>query len=164
MSSEQSPPPVNIASALSGSMGEEASVLRPVSLRQKGPTLSLLGGRRKDSDPIRPVEIVNGTQETASHRRSTSGKNGARRSILRNPLTENSTGMNGDWGVNLAMKKSSEAPPAVSEIPNNNKNDSSEPEVGKRGSVRKRLSMLRLGGGGGKKGGGGRGLGSLDEE
>lgn len=159
--SDRSPPQANIASALGASLGEEASVLRPVSLRQRGPTLSILGGRRKDSDPSRPTELLNGTNDKTSHRRSGSSKDFSRRSILRNTIPETASRPENtpDWGASLGLRKSSDKA-AVNEI---STKVSGEPEaaLGKRGSVRKRLSMLRIGGGGAKKGGN---MSSLDEE
>ena len=166
--SEKTPPAMNMASTLNTSAGEqEASVLRPVSLRQRGPTLSILGGRRKDSDPTRPAEPLNGITEIPAHRRSASSKEDARRSILRNPLTDvGSPVQNGgtDWSASLGLRKSTDRA-RVSEVAAGPGQEPQQQEqeqtaIGKRGSVRKRLSMLRIGGGA-KKGGN---MGSLDEK
>jgi dedicator of cytokinesis protein 3 len=170
--SEKSPP--NIASALNGEAGEEASIMRPVSLRQRGPTLSILSGRRKDSDPARPAELTNGTVEANSHhRRSTSSKDRNRRSLFRNPVASIGDAIDSKtstWEATLgaARKSFDQATTAVSEVPSNHlqpEDGGGDAELGKRGSVRKRLSMLRLGGGGGGKKNKGPGMmGSLDEE
>jgi hypothetical protein len=165
--SEKTPPPMNMASTLNGSVEQEASVLRPVSLRQRGPTLSILGSRRKDSDPARPAEPLNGIAEHPAHRRSASSKDDSRRSILRNPSSDvGSPVLNGgtDWGTSLGLRKSTDRP-RVSEV---SASAGQQPQqqgqeqvgVGKRGSVRKRLSMLRIGGGAKKTSN----MGSLDEE
>ncbi|KAK0389792.1 hypothetical protein NLU13_3365 [Sarocladium strictum] len=169
--SDRSPPPANIASTLNASVGEqEASVLRPVSLRQRGPTVSILAGRRKDSDPSSPQENTNGTTEPLSQSHSTSSKENNRRSLLRNPLADvTHPGENGgtDWGASLGLRRSTDKA-RVTETYSSADPQSKEQErpqqvnIGKRGSVRKRLSLLRIGGSGGTKKSGT--MGSLDEE
>jgi hypothetical protein len=97
-------------------------------------------------------------------RRSESKENN-RRSLLRNPLADMQNENGGtDWtlGLRKSLDKArvhesySDADPKLQQ-----QQEQPQAALGKRGSVRKRLSMLRIGGGGTKKTGN---MGSLDEE
>jgi hypothetical protein len=71
-----------------------------------------------------------------------------------------------DWGASLGLRKSTDKA-RINETFSSADPQLQQPQqqqqagIGKRGSVRKRLSMLRIGGGGTKKTGN---MGSLDEE
>ncbi|TPX08866.1 uncharacterized protein E0L32_009684 [Thyridium curvatum] len=165
-------PPINPANA--GAVVEEVSTVRPVSLRQgRGARLSFLGGRRKDTPPTPQLngegkalsqQQTNGDTESATsdHSGRRSRDNPNRRSFFRAhshdkaPNTsgsmtnghDSSGGTGGDWVTDSGGRQSSDV--------DRDRHDSSAI-----GSVRKRLSMLKLG----KKTSRGNVLmGSLDEE
>lgn len=160
---DQSPPQwTNIAAPLNGTKPEETSIVRQVSLRQRSARLSFLPGRRQqESDQPSQVEKVNGSPESkASHSRSRSfGKGGRRQSLFKSQsmdegFQEDTNGM-GRRGSSasrssLDQKNSIEEHVSNAEIP-----------VAKRqGSVRKRLSLFKLG----KSNKTGGIMGSVDEE
>ncbi|KAK1754419.1 putative dedicator of cytokinesis protein 1 [Echria macrotheca] len=170
-----------------GATTEEVKIVQPVSLRQgRGARLSFLGGRRKDSkhEATPPVPQINGDHGSTNddsgigRSRSLSKENANRRSFFRahGPSDNNqqSTTLNGtemspaiaggprpdisgmDWVSDSAPSGDSHALEKEK-----SHSDHSGTNMLHVGSVRKRLSILRLG----KKSSKGNGLmGSLDEE
>ncbi|KAF7559219.1 hypothetical protein G7046_g4943 [Stylonectria norvegica] len=159
-SNEQSPKQQNMGTTLNGVTTEEASVIQPVSLRQRGARLSFLGGKKKEPDPPAEHEEDSGDPETSSihsHGHSisqTTSKENRRHSFFRVQSTEEK---HHDVPASPLVGKESFEHVVTSEDSGTEK-----PAVlAKKGSVRKRLSMLKIG----KKSGKANGMmGSLDEE
>lgn len=153
-SSEQQSPQRNIAGVLNGVGAEEASIIRPVSAR-RGTRLSFLGGKKKSSQDITnemPLHINGDAEDSSAHGRAMS-KDTTKRSLFR-PSLDNGRGEN---GARVSAERRGSKDDTASA-------DKDEPSPVKRGgSVRKRLSMLKLGGKKSSKNGGGM-MGSLDEE
>ncbi|POR37856.1 Putative dock180 protein [Tolypocladium paradoxum] len=160
-SSDQSPQWPNIASPLNGIKAEEASIVRQVSLRQRGARLSFLGGRKQEPEPTPETERVNGgTDAESTHRRSLSKDTGRRQSIFRSQSIYE--GQN-DNGASQGRRNSSTGKESLDKGPMKDAKtaDLEGPGIVKRGSVRKRFSMLKLGKKSSKTGGV---MGSLNEE
>ena len=154
-------------------MGEEAAVVRQVSVHHpRGTRLSFLGGRKKSNDQrMEGVEQMNGIYEAPSPQGSRSGhshkrshshskdSNQHRQSFFRS----HSGDVNGERrGSNTSGKGSSGDRRNSQDERNPEEKESLGSGLMKRGgSVRKRLSMLKIG----MKGkGGNETMGSLDEE
>jgi dedicator of cytokinesis protein 3 len=149
----------NAGVAVNGVTTEEASVIRPVSKR--GTRLSFLGGSKKKEPelPTEPEE-VNGDIETSSNlsrslSQGQSKEQGRRHSFFRAPSQdekhpESPGGLNGRGSLDQQFGGGDKS----NDKPVENKLSS------KKGSVRKRFSMLKLG----RKGKGNGMMGSLDEE
>lgn len=164
-SGEQSPQWQNIASPLSGSKAEETAVIQQLSLRHRGARLSFLGGRKQESEPAAESEKTNGDSDAgSSHRRSLSRGPGLRRSIFRSqPTEEDHDGRQ----VGSARRSSSVGKDSLdggSVKDGKSATDDEGSGIGKRGSMRKRLSRLnmKLSKRSGK--GAGLAMGSLNEE
>ncbi|KAL6913898.1 hypothetical protein FSST1_011658 [Fusarium sambucinum] len=160
-SSSASPKNKNAGIAVNGVTTEEASVIRPVSKR--GTRLSFLGGSKKKEPelPTEPEE-ANGDIETASNlsrslSQGQSKEQGRRHSFFRAPSQdekhpESPGGLSGRGSLDQQFGGG-----------DNNKNNDKPTEnklASRKGSVRKRFSMLKLG----RKGKGNGMMGSLDEE
>ncbi|RGP76168.1 hypothetical protein FSPOR_290 [Fusarium sporotrichioides] len=149
----------NAGVAVNGVTTEEASVIRPVSKR--GTRLSFLGGSKKKEPelPTEPEE-VNGDIETASNlsrslSQGQSKEQGRRHSFFRAPSQdekhpESPGGLNGRGSLDQQFGGGD----------NSNDKPVENKLASKKGSVRKRFSMLKLG----RKGKGNGMMGSLDEE
>lgn len=161
-------------SSNANNMSAEVSTVQPVSLRQgRGARLSFLGGRKKDAQPGQTQtngdqsQQLNGDAETASSgSRSLSKDNPNRRSFFRAHSSDDQrlprSGTNGtdtsapEWTTESMPRESMDT--AITEKHQSGGDLSGVKSIG---SVRKRLSMLKLG----KKASKGSGLmGSLDEE
>lgn len=161
-------------SSNANNMSAEVSTVQPVSLRQgRGARLSFLGGRKKDAQPGQTQtngdqsQQLNGDAETASSgSRSLSKDNPNRRSFFRAHSSDDQrlprNGTNGtdtsapEWTTESMPRESMDT--AITEKHQSGGDLSGVKSIG---SVRKRLSMLKLG----KKASKGSGLmGSLDEE
>jgi dedicator of cytokinesis protein 3 len=139
---------------------EEASAVQPISFKQRGARLSFLGGRRKESRESNGENVYalgEGDSNTTpnnnpGHQRSV-GKE-PRRSFFRGPSYETTISANPlahsqanagnntpDWYQSVARKSSELV--GILEKNTESRLDDNTP---KRGSVRKRLSMLKLGG------------------
>ncbi|KAF4980600.1 hypothetical protein FZEAL_3413 [Fusarium zealandicum] len=159
-SSEASPKHQNIGTTLNGVTTEEASVIRPVSMRQRGTRLSFLGGKKKEPDlPTEPEEVAGDIETASSHSRSLSRsrskENHHRRSFFRTqPHDDNPPESPGGFSSRGSFEQvgSGDDKAAVNKTGGG---------LGKKSSVRKRFSMLKLG----RKSSKGNGMmGSLDEE
>lgn len=139
---------------------EEAAAVQPISFKQRGTRLSFLGGRRKESRESNGEGVV-GLHEADSNttpnshpgsQRSTGKEN--RRSFFRGPSShetiisakgynhsESTDNSGPDW-VHDAPPKSSERVGVAEKNPEHGAHNST-PRLG---SVRKRLSLLKLGG------------------
>ncbi|KAL0941360.1 sh3 domain containing protein [Colletotrichum truncatum] len=178
-STEQvSPQPQSINGMITnGVIAEEAATVAPIAVRARGTRLSFLGGRRKDSlgqQQTNGDTHVNGdADETVSNRSRSFSKtqeNGNRRSFFRTttatPDAQRTTGGNdatSEWVTDSGGRQSSDLGVSYSEKERQYSDDRSveSPGVVKRGSVRKRLSLLKLG----KKSNKGAGaMGSVHEE
>ncbi|KAF7544942.1 hypothetical protein G7Z17_g9550 [Cylindrodendrum hubeiense] len=157
--SDQSPRQAIIGTPINGVTTEEASVIRPVSMRQKGARLSFLGGKKMQLDlPPEPEESAVDVDTSSSHSRSlshTQSRDNRRHSFFRTQSQEEKH--QDDQHGGFTSRGSFEVVGPVDE-------KSSEKNGGgltKKNSVRKRFSMLKLG----KKTSKGNGMmGSLDEE
>lgn len=137
-SNDRSTPTPGISSVMNGVKTEEASVVRPVSVQQRN-RLSFLN-KRKTSDPLRE-SLVNGDVE------STRKEPAKQASFFRVQSSEERTPTDQTTFDDRRPSETSDKAPSLS----------------KKGSVRKRLSMLKLGGA--KKNSSKQGaMGSLDEE
>ncbi|KAK8094076.1 hypothetical protein PG997_000761 [Apiospora hydei] len=130
---------------------EEASAVQPISVKQRGTRLSFLGGKRKNSKEMSSDgALSNGDAESNSQ--SSRGKDANNRtSIIRAPASDGSvTGNNiisqpegevaaADWAQNVDRKSNE----VVDVYDRNDEKLFITPKIG---SVRKRLSMLRIGG------------------
>lgn len=167
---DQTPPQwTNIAAPLNGTKVEETSIVRQVSLRQRSARLSFLPGRKQQHQQQQPetdqqseTVTVNGSPESkASHRRSRSfGKGARRQSIFKSQsmdegLQDNTSGM-GRRGSS-ASKGSFDRKSSIDE----HVTEAEIPPVKRTGSVRKRLSLFKMGIKSNKSGGV---MGSVDEE
>lgn len=129
-------------------------------MRQRGTRLSFLGGKKKEPDLPTEVEEPAGDAETASsHSPSlsrTQSRDNHRRSFFRTQsLDENAPESPGGFGSRGSFEQ-------IGGSGDNNAADNrSAGLVGKKNSVRKRFSMLKLGRKGSK---GNDMMGSLDEE
>ncbi|CAF3487260.1 unnamed protein product [Fusarium graminearum] len=160
-SSSASPKNKNVGIVVNGVTAEEASVIRPVSKR--GTRLSFLGGSKKKEPelPTEPEE-VNGDIETASNlsrslSQGQSKEQGRRHSFFRAPSQDEKHPESA--GV-LSGRGSFDQQFGGGDNSNHNDKPVENKLASKKGSVRKRFSMLKLG----RKGKGNGMMGSLDEE
>ncbi|KAJ3536568.1 hypothetical protein NM208_g6664 [Fusarium decemcellulare] len=159
-SSESSPKNQKVGTTLNGVTTEEASVIRPVSMRQRGTRLSFLGGKKKEPElPTEPEETAADIETASTHSRSLSHSqskdNGRRHSFFRTQsLDEKHPESPGGFSSRGSFDQTGGGDDkAVENKPGGG--------LGKKNSVRKRFSMLKLG----RKGSKGNGMmGSLDEE
>ncbi|KAK2597971.1 Deoxycytidine kinase 1 [Conoideocrella luteorostrata] len=170
----------NIAGPLNGGQPEEASIVRQVSLKQRSARLSFLPGRRQqENEPSADAEKVNGSPESKiSHSRSRSFGKGRRQNLFRsqsaddgsqenaNPTPKNvkqSTNTDNTIATNGMSRRGSSASKASLDRSSSIEEDMPEKEVPvkRTGSMRKRLSLLKIGMKGNKRGGV---MGSVDEE
>ncbi|KAH7347229.1 hypothetical protein B0T11DRAFT_140488 [Plectosphaerella cucumerina] len=150
--SESSPRPQSIAAILTNGVAvEEAPAVQPVSILQgRGARLSFLGGRKK--------ELTNGDHahaepDTASDRSKSIDKerNNNRRSMIRNGTTEGLNLQlvnteNSEWLTDSGDQRSADARTTGSDRELDEKSlGSNGVGAARLGSVRKRLSMLKLG-------------------
>lgn len=160
-----------------GVLSEEASAVQPVSIRQgRGARLSLLGGRKKDqsSSPqtngVRPTTTHEDGEALNGRTKSMDKDQSSRRSFFRGPAVD-ATSPNGDgtaeaegseWVTESRGRQSSDMRSGDADRENDEQAHSGGGNgLAKKGSVRKRFSMLRLG----KKTSRGNVLmGSVDEE
>ncbi|KAH7155088.1 hypothetical protein B0J13DRAFT_217191 [Dactylonectria estremocensis] len=157
--SDQSPRQAIMATTITGATTEEASVIRPVSVRQKGTRMSFLGGKKMQLDlPPEPEESVVDIETVSSRSRSlsqTQCRDNRRQSFFRTQSLEDQR--QDDQTDGFTSRGSFEVVGAVDE-------KSAEKAGGgltKKNSVRKRFSMLKLGR---KTSKGNEMMGSLDEE
>lgn len=155
---------------------EEASAVQPMSVKQRGTRLSFLGGRRKESkdsnvDNVFSISEEDSASSPMSHPGSQRGMSkDNRRSFFRGPTHEtiitakpyaqaqpNGESHTPDW-VQSVARKSSELV-GIMDKGTEKHMDNGSP---RRGSVRKRLSMLKLGSN--KKGRPNGAMGGVDEE
>ena len=168
------------ASAINGTAAEEVSTVQPVSLRQgRGARLSFLGGRKKDQHSI---SLINedatshpDSEMNLNHARNLSKDNPNRRSFFRAHSNDNrqppinglgSTDMSGangtEWLTDAGLRESSDGLTLEKDKENAFAlNGLAAPS--RVGSVRKRLSLLKIGGTKKQPKGNGT-MGSLDEE
>lgn len=127
-----------------------------MSLKARSGRLSFLGSKRKDSDPPgRDASLINGestdAKPTSSHSGGAAKDNPRRGSFFRVQSADAANDRKDSTDVSSGRRSSE-------------REEGSGPDngLGKKGSVRKRLSLLKLG----KKGGKGTNgtMGSLDEE
>lgn len=142
---------------MNGVKTEEASVIRPISVVQPRNTRLSFLNKRKISDPHRESNAINGEPESpaSSHDRSMSKDNNQRRAsffrVQSSDLNRSGTGDLSNFSEDRRPSQASEKDESASE---------GSSGLTKRGSVRKRLSMLKLG----KKSSKAGLMGSLDEE
>jgi dedicator of cytokinesis protein 3 len=147
-----------MGSPLIGVTTEEASVIRPVSVRHRGARLSFLGGKKKDLDLPPEVEEITGDAETASnHSRSLSHSQS--RDNHRHSFFRTQSGDEKNHG-GFSSRRSLEVVSPVEEKPIGKENIGGGGGLVKKNSVRKRFSMLKLG----RKTSKNTMMGSLDEE
>ncbi|KAI1374865.1 hypothetical protein F4677DRAFT_159436 [Hypoxylon crocopeplum] len=136
---------------------EEASTIQPISMKQRGTRLSFLGGKKKDSQQSNgdASSLKQAKGDSDSNSQVSKGKeNSNRRSIFRTQSNDTNLGSNPyaqsypngivdpstpDWGVDRSRKSK--------EIVDVYEREFDRPNDGGMGfnSVRKRLSMLKLG-------------------
>ncbi|CAM1503997.1 Fc.00g015880.m01.CDS01 [Cosmosporella sp. VM-42] len=158
-SDEQSPKKNATSTTLNGVTAEEASVIRPVSMRQRGTRLSFLGGKKKEPDlPTEIIEEIHGDIETSSTHS---------RNLSRSQSKENQNHRLSFFRTQSIEKHDELTSPisgrgSFEQVSRDEKSfDKSGVALAKKGSVRKRLSLLKLG----KKNTKSNGMmGSLDEE
>lgn len=142
---DQSTLATSIATVVNGNKGDEASVVRPVSVAQRTNRLSILGGKKKPLDePQSPQTPQSPLGRDAAHRASLFQLQSSDHD--RNHSTDQ-LGLSQGHSVTVKGAASDEH------------SFDAEPAA-RKGSVRKRLSMLKLGVMKGK----GNMMGSLDEE
>lgn len=141
---------------MNGGTTEEASVVRPVSLHHRNTRLSFLN-KRKPSESRRDSTHVNGDGGSpgSSHSRGISKDHFRRASFFRVQSGDQKRSTILEQALPSRERSHSEA-----STQDGHASDSA-PSLGKRASVRKRLSMLGIGRKGNKQGGI---MGSLDEE
>lgn len=143
---------------MNGAKGEEVSIVRQVSVHHpKGTRLSFLPGRKKSHDARAEVEGIphSVSDSVVSHRRSLS-KDKVRNNNFWAQSIDNVTSSLERRGSAAGRSSQDKAAPEQTVTP-----EEKDPSVKRGGSVRKRLSMLKLGITGGKQNGI---MGSLDEE
>ncbi|KAK1544818.1 SH3 domain-containing protein [Colletotrichum paranaense] len=168
-STEQvSPQPQSIAGAMTNGVAvEEVSTVQPVAIRQgRGTRLSFLGGRKKESPVLQQTpsdpQTTPEAEDTVSHRSRSFSKtqdnvtitsNANRRSsFFRAPSSDiprvlGSNDATSEWVTDSGGRRSSDAGTNLTEKEREYKDERPVDALGivKRGSVRKRLSMLKLG-------------------
>ncbi|ODA82107.1 hypothetical protein RJ55_00612 [Drechmeria coniospora] len=137
----------NIASPLIGIKAEEASIGQRVSLRQRGTRLSFLAGRRQEPEQTpEPVGVNSGTDMASAIRRSLSKGARRRQSLFMSKSMDGDFGRNEDAGMGRRNSSASKQSLDRGSTKDDKSLDSEGPGLVKRGgSVRKRLSMLKLG-------------------
>lgn len=148
-SGEQSPRWLNIAGPLNGGQGEEASVVQQISLKQRSARLSFLGGRKQEAAADQAGEAAQANVEPdvkANNHRLSLGKvpGHHRQSIFRTQSTDTDgpeqgprsrrASSVGKQSLDRASLKSSKEFEQADDL-----------GIVKRSSVRKRLSLLKLG-------------------
>ena len=160
---QRSSPTVEMASpdlATGGGLGnglavvEEASAAQSMSVKQRGARLSFLNGRRKESKEWNHSENGVSTGDADTNSISSRGKEGNRKSFFRVQSTDTNGSMNpfthptysseamGSDGADGLSRKNSE----VTEVVDKGHEKAFDPGLPRMGSVRKRLSMLKIGG------------------
>lgn len=144
---------------MNGVRTEEVSVVRPVPVQQRSGRLSFLN-KRKSSGPLRESTLMNGDGETpvTSPTRTMSRDAQRRASFFRVSSGDSKRAANTEHPGASAVED--ERRPSQASGKDESGSEGGGPGVSKRGSVRKRLSMLRLGRKSSKAGL----MGSLDEE
>ncbi|KZL82565.1 sh3 domain-containing protein [Colletotrichum incanum] len=177
-STEQaSPQPQSAAGAITnGVVAEEVSTVQPIAIRQgRGTRLSFLGGRKKESPvlqqtisdtPVSGDSEDNGSQRSRSFSRTQD--NPSRRSFFRAPSTDaprilGSNDATSEWVTDSGGRQSLDAGMNLTEKEREYRDErlTESPGIAKRGSVRKRLSLLKLGKKSNKNGSA---MGSVHEE
>ncbi|KAI0479437.1 hypothetical protein GGR56DRAFT_378128 [Xylariaceae sp. FL0804] len=160
----ESPARAQIPTSLTNGTGvvEEAAA-QPISARQRGTRLSFLGGKRKDSQTSNGGSTNSkqgpGDISESNSQRSKSRDNSHRRSLFRphtndsmaspNPFTqpvENGAGLHtahADWATDQSQKSTEIVDVVESDVGGGR--PSVDSGMAKKGSVKKRLSMLKLG-------------------
>ena len=152
--SDEQSPKKNLGLLLNGVTTEEASVIRPVSVRQRGTRLSFLGGKKKELETSTEVDEID-TETSSIHSRTTNrthqSRDGHRLSFFRTQSVEKHEVLDSPISAKASLEVSREKKSF----------DGSGTTLTKKTSVRKRLSLLKLG----KKNTKSNGMmGSLDEE
>lgn len=135
---------------------EEASAAQPISLKQRGTRLSFLGGKRKNSKDMNSGDsgLSSGDAESNSSRGQKEANNN-RKSFFRTHTGESNLGgpqpnvtsqpqgevAATDWAQSMSRKSSE-----VVDVYDRSSSEEKPFSGARIGSVRKRLSMLRLGG------------------
>ncbi|KAK7425244.1 Deoxycytidine kinase 1 [Neonectria magnoliae] len=164
-SSRTSDPSTRQVSLGNGVTTEEASVIRPASMRHKGARLSFLGGKKRDLDlPTEPEENVVDVETSSSHSRSLSqsqskdnNNHGHNRRHSFFKTQSHDVNHQDDSHGGFVNRGSVEVVRQVDEKPGQKIGGG----LSKKNSVRKRFSILKLGRKGSK---GNDMMGSLDEE
>ncbi|KAK2758869.1 sh3 domain containing protein [Colletotrichum kahawae] len=176
-STEQvSPKPQSLAGVITttGVIAEEAATVAPIAVRGRGTRLSFLGGRKKESPALQQTNgdvHVNGEiDDTVSSRSRSFSKtqetNNRRTSFFRAPSTEprimTVNDATSEWVTDSGGRQSSDMGTNLAEKEREYRDERPAEPLGivKRGSVRKRLSMLKLG----KKSNKAGAMGSVHEE
>ncbi|EQB51066.1 SH3 domain-containing protein [Colletotrichum gloeosporioides Cg-14] len=176
-STEQvSPKPQSLAGVITttGVIAEEAATVAPIAVRGRGTRLSFLGGRKKESPVLQQTNgdvHVNGeVDDTVSSRSRSFSKTqetqNRRTSFFRAPSTEprimTVNDATSEWVTDSGGRQSSDMGTNLTEKEREYRDERPAEPLGivKRGSVRKRLSMLKLG----KKSNKAGAMGSVHEE
>ncbi|KAE9568380.1 hypothetical protein CGMCC3_g15459 [Colletotrichum fructicola] len=176
-STEQvSPKPQSLAGVITttGVIAEEAATVAPIAVRGRGTRLSFLGGRKKESPVLQQINgdaHVNGeVDDTVSSRSRSFSKTqetqNRRTSFFRAPSTEprimTVNDATSEWVTDSGGRQSSDMGTNLTEKEREYRDERPAELLGivKRGSVRKRLSMLKLG----KKSNKAGAMGSVHEE
>lgn len=176
-STEQvSPKPQSLAGVVTttGVIAEEAATVAPIAVRGRGTRLSFLGGRKKESPVLQQTNgdaHVNGeVDDTVSSRSRSFSKTqetqNRRTSFFRAPSTEprimTVNDATSEWVTDSGGRQSSDMGTNLTEKEREYRDERPAEPLGivKRGSVRKRLSMLKLG----KKSNKAGAMGSVHEE
>ncbi|GJN74461.1 hypothetical protein PLICBS_008552 [Purpureocillium lilacinum] len=137
----------NIASPLNGDRGDEVSVVHQVALRHRSARLSLLGGRKQEPERAQEEAQVNGgggdTETKIEHSRSASKVTARRQSLFRTQSVEETP-----VETSAQSRRSSSVSRQSMDRSSVRSDKEFEAEglgIVKRGSVRKRFSMLKLG-------------------
>ncbi|TDZ27951.1 Dedicator of cytokinesis protein 1 [Colletotrichum spinosum] len=161
-SSEQaSPKRQSIAGVITnGVIAEEATTVQPIAVRGRGTRLSFLGGRKKESPAPQAngeVHIHGDVDDSTSNRsrsfsRTQENPNPKRHSFFRAPSAEppRTLAVNdatSEWVTDSGGRRSSDTGTHMTEKENEYREEKSLEGAGivKRASVRKRLSLLKLG-------------------
>lgn len=141
-------------------VAEEVSTVQPIAIRQgRGARLSFLGGRKKESPVLQQTNgdaHVNGDIDETVNNRSRSFSrtqdHANRRSFFRAPSSDaprilGSNDATSEWVTDSGGRQSSDAGTNLMEKEREYRDErpTESPGIVKRGSVRKRLSMLKLG-------------------
>ncbi|KAK7981067.1 hypothetical protein PG989_013524 [Apiospora arundinis] len=155
---EQSPSAhQNFVSQLGGNNAsvEEASAAQPISLKQRGTRLSFLGGKRKNSREMNSDSAMSSGDAESNSSRGNKEANNNRMSFFRAHTGDSNAGQplpnvtsqpqgevaTTDWAQSMGRKSSE-----VVDVYDRSSSEEKPFSGARIGSVRKRLSMLRLGG------------------